>query len=104
MTQPSTAGSFAIDGEFTIYRAAELCEGLKSALADTVAGSAFELDLGRVTEMDSAGVQLLMAARKSAALQQRELHLVDPSPAVLEVFDTLDLRAHFGVASTTAAP
>ncbi len=49
-----------------------------------------------MSELDSAGVQLLMAARKSAQAARRELHLVGHSPAVLEVFETMDLAAHFG--------
>jgi len=41
-------------------------------------------------------VQLLMAAKKAASGSGRELHLTGHSPAVLEVFETLDLAAHFG--------
>jgi anti-sigma B factor antagonist len=85
--------SLSIDGEMTIYRAAELRESLSAALA---AGGDLELNLSAVNEMDSAGVQLLMAAKKTARDSQRELHLVGHSPAVLEVFETLDLAALFG--------
>ena len=83
----------AIDGELTIYRAAELRITLQNALASK---PELELDLAAVTEMDSAGVQLLMAAKKTARAAQCELRLVGHSPAVLEVFETLDLAAHFG--------
>lgn len=83
----------AIDGELTIYSAAQLCDALKTALA---AASELEVNLAGVTEMDSAGVQLLMAAKKSALASQRTLRLVGHSPAVLEVFEMLDLAAHFG--------
>jgi anti-anti-sigma factor len=89
----STAHALALDGELTIYRAAELCELLKAALA---ADGDLELNLAGVTEMDSAGVQLLMAAKKSAMSRQRSLRLVEHSPAVLEVFEMLNLAAHFG--------
>jgi anti-sigma B factor antagonist len=41
-------------------------------------------------------VQLLMAAKKSAGAGQRALSLVGHSPAVLEVFETLELAGHFG--------
>jgi len=88
-----TARTLALDGELTIYRAAEVCELLKTALA---APADLELSLAGVTEMDSAGVQLLMAAKKSAMASQRALRLIDHSPAVLEVFEMLDLAAHFG--------
>jgi anti-sigma B factor antagonist len=92
--------SLSIDGEMTIYRAAELRESLSAALA---AGGDLELNLSAVTEMDSAGVQLLMAAKKTARESQRELRLVGHSPAVLEVFETLDLAGHFGDALLISA-
>ena len=85
--------TLAIDGELTIYRAAELRTVVLAALAE---GRDLEVDLSAVTEMDSAGVQLLMAAKKSAGAEQRALYLVGHSPAVLEVFETLELAAHFG--------
>jgi len=89
----SSTTSMSIEGELTIYRAAELCASLKAALAG---GGDLEVSLASVTEIDSAGVQLLMAAKKTAQSAQRELRLVGHSPAVLEVFETLDLAALFG--------
>jgi anti-sigma B factor antagonist len=94
MNLPAT--TIAFDGELTIYRAAELGKSLEAALAALAPGSALILDLAQVTEFDSAGVQLLMAAKKTALASQRSLCLVGHSPAVLEVFETLDLAAYFG--------
>jgi len=82
-----------VEGELTIYRAAELCESLKSAIA---LGKDLELNLEAVTEMDSAGAQLLMSAKKTARAAGREIRLTGHSAAVIEVFETLDLAAHFG--------
>lgn len=90
----SATATLPIEGEFTIYRAAEWHGALVQALAQ--AQGALTLDLGQVSEMDSAGVQLLMAAKKTARAAGVALHLVGHSPAVLEVFQTLDLAAHFG--------
>jgi anti-anti-sigma factor len=92
----NAAATLSIEGEFTIYRAAELRASLQALLAGLAEGGALELDLAAVTEMDSAGVQLLMAAKKSAQAGRRELRLVGHSPAVIQVFNTLDLAAHFG--------
>jgi anti-anti-sigma factor len=92
-----------IEGELTIYRAAELRINLLGALADLPEGADFEIDLAGVSEMDSAGVQLLMAAQKSTRAAQRELRLVGHSAAVLEVFETLDLAAVFGQPATLRA-
>ena len=99
----SDAVTLRIDGELTIYRAAELCEALKGALAGAPDRGALEVDLSAVTEMDSAGVQLLMAARKSARAAGRELRLANASRAVAEVFAILRLDAHFADIPPSAA-
>jgi anti-anti-sigma factor len=100
MSTPSQP--FRIDGEFTIYRAAELAAALMSALAALPEEATFEVDLSGVTEMDSAGVQLLLAARKSVRDGGRRLRLGADSPAVREVFQTLQLDHLFGDATAAA--
>jgi anti-anti-sigma factor len=82
-----------IDGEISIYRAAELKQVLLTSLEQT---QELELDLAAVTELDTAGVQILMLVKRQALATQRKLHLVAHSPAVLEVFELLNLAAHFG--------
>lgn len=81
-----------IQGELTIYRAEELKQTLLAAL---VGASTLEVDLSGVTEIDTAGVQLLMLAKKAAQARQRELRLVAHSPAVTDVFELLNLAAYF---------
>ncbi|MYN20024.1 STAS domain-containing protein [Rugamonas sp. FT107W] len=83
----------ALDGEMTIYRAADLKATVLDALRKT---RVLELDLSGVTELDTAGLQVLMLAKQTAHAGQRELRLVKHSPAVLEIFDMLDLGAFFG--------
>ena len=78
-----------IEGELTIFRAAELKPVL---LADPAPD---EIDLSGVTEIDSAGVQLLMLARKTALAEQRPLRLVAHSAPVLEVFELLNVAGYF---------
>jgi anti-sigma B factor antagonist len=82
----------AVEGELTIYRANELKQIFLSALdgADTLV-----IDLSAVTEIDSAGVQLLMMASAAAREAGCELRLIGHSPAVREVFDLLDLASYF---------
>jgi anti-sigma B factor antagonist len=99
----SPAGTLDIDGELTIYRAAELRETLQATLAALAPGADLTLGLAGVTEMDSAGVQLLIAARKSAAAAGRALRLRDPSPAVTDVFATLRLAPLFADAGSTTS-
>ncbi|MBV5298228.1 MAG: STAS domain-containing protein [Rhodoferax sp.] len=79
-----------IEGELTIFRAMEL----KPAMLPTPPLA--EIDLSGVTDLDTAGVQLLMLAKKTAQAEQRELRLTGHSPAVLEVFELLNVAAFFG--------
>jgi anti-anti-sigma regulatory factor len=79
-----------IEGELTIFRAAELLPALMSSPPPA------EIDLWGVTEIDSAGLQLLMLAKMRATAGQRTLRLNRPSPSVAEVFELLNLTAYFG--------
>jgi len=83
-------GVLRIEGELTIFRAAELKPLL---LADPLP---LVIDLSGVTDIDTAGVQLLMLAKNTALAQQRELRLVAHSPAVMDVFELLNLAEYFG--------
>lgn len=85
--------SLRIEGEMTIYRAAELKQQLLAALT---AGSTLQVDLSGVTELDTAGLQVLMLAKKTAQSAGAELHLVAPGPAVVDVLEMLNLSAWFG--------
>jgi len=79
-----------VEGELTIFRSMELKPAMLSTPPLT------EIDLSGVTDLDSAGVQLLMLAKKTALAEQRELRLTGHSPAVLEVFELLNVAAYFG--------
>lgn len=89
----SSAASIAFDGELTIFCAHEAKQTLLGALAP---GVTVDCDLSGVTEFDTAGVQLLMLAKREAAIRGAVLRLVGHSPSVLAAFDLLDLGAHFG--------
>ncbi|MES2152213.1 MAG: STAS domain-containing protein [Pseudomonadota bacterium] len=86
------AVALRLDGALTIYRAVELKQQILTAQAQ----GALEIDLSGVTEIDAAGVQLLMLAKRFASSQQQELRLVAPGPAVLELFELLSLATYFG--------
>ncbi|MBT3065187.1 lipid asymmetry maintenance protein MlaB [Rhodoferax sp. U11-2br] len=87
-----------IEGELTIFRAAELKPMLLDAPAVT------EVDLSAVTELDTAGLQLLMVAKKAALAQGRELQLTGHSPAVLDVLALLNVAADLGDQTVTDSP
>ena len=89
-TSQGAAACLAVEGEMTIYRAAEL----KPALLDAVrTQDAPALDLANVTEFDSAGAQLLLVARREAARLGKCLELRSPSPAVRDAFALLGLTS-----------
>lgn len=90
------SAALRLDGELTIYGAADLKPQLLTAI---VAGAATAVDLSEVTEIDTAGVQLLLLARREAASLGGELRLIAPSPAVCEAFSLLALTAHFDSAA-----
>ena len=79
-----------IQGELTIFRAEEIKQALLAAPA------AQEVDLSGVTDIDTAGLQLLLLAKRSALAQQRALRLIAPSAVVAELFELLGLVAYFG--------
>ncbi|MFZ2307099.1 MAG: STAS domain-containing protein [Rhodoferax sp.] len=83
----------SISGELSIYRADEL----KHALIDPLqSGTRLVVNLAGVTEFDTCGMQLLMLAKRTAKAVGADLHLVGHSPAVLEVFELLNVAAFFG--------
>ena len=82
----------SIEGEMTIYNAQELKEKLLPTLADK---RPLEINLAKVSEMDTAGVQLLMLAKKERAANEHKLTLTEHSPAVVDVFELMDLVSYF---------
>jgi anti-sigma B factor antagonist len=82
-----------LDGELTIYRAAEIKPMLMAALSDSPEG--LDVELSGVTEIDSAGIQLLMAAKRAAMAAGGSLVLSGHSEAVSDALDLLNLRAFF---------
>ena len=78
-----------LEPELTIYSAAALRQALYDALAD---GAGLTLDLGQVCEIDSAGVQLLIAAARHAAAAGQPFALTGHSTAVQDAFELLGLN------------
>jgi|JFJP01.1.fsa_nt_gi anti-anti-sigma factor len=81
------------EGDMTIYHAAELMPVLLDALKQS---DRIELDLSKVCELDTSGVQLLMLMKREAVAAGKSLKLSGHSAAVLEVFELLGLGGWFG--------
>lgn len=89
----ATSTRLSIDTDLTIYHAA----ALKQQLLDAVRSNpALELDLSHVGEMDTAGFQLLVMAKREAQRLGRDLSMVAHSPAVREVIEFYNMSAFFG--------
>lgn len=80
----------AIDGEVTIYSVAELKSGF-AALAPSC--SEVEIDLSGVTEIDTAGLQLMLMAKRLAG---RKVRFVNHSAVVLQLLDMSNLAGAVG--------
>lgn len=79
----------AIQGEMTIYTAMAQKNKLVEYLKPDIE---LHLDLSAVSEIDSAGLQLLLWLKQEVA----ELNLIQHSRAVVDVFELLNLASHFG--------
>ncbi|HSC80289.1 MAG TPA: STAS domain-containing protein [Chitinolyticbacter sp.] len=86
---------FRLDGELTIFHAASLKDALIAALGEG-SDSPLTIDLSGVDELDTAGVQLLLLAKREAARHRRALAYSGHSPAVISVLELLDLAGTLG--------
>ena len=82
-----------VDGELTIYHVNEFKKGLEKAIKKS---SSVNLNLAGVSEIDTAGFQLLMQAQTACLEDDKAFHLVSVSPAVVEVMEIFGLEMHFG--------
>lgn len=81
-------------GDLTIYTAAECLAQLRHM---TDAAVDIVLDLSEVGEIDTAGVQLLIQARRTCDAQGKSLQWASPSPAVQEIVQVLRLHELLGM-------
>lgn len=92
----ATKGSMCraqITGEVSIYHAVEFKERVL-ALLETC--GELELNLAGVTELDTAGLQILLLAKREAERAGKGLHLIAHSDAAREVIELYNLAARFG--------
>ena len=85
-----------IDGDLTIYEAAEARETLVGLLA---ACTWFELDLSEVSTLDTAGIQLLLAWGREIQASGRQVEVSGTSDAVADVMESYALSALFAPAA-----
>ena len=88
------------EAEFTIYNAMECRDALLEAMR---AEGDLEIDLAAVSEMDAAGLQLLLLAKREAEAHGKRLYLTAPGPAVADVMQLCNLTVLFEAAQSAAA-
>ena len=82
-----------LEGEMTIFTATDIKERLLAPLPHC---RQVDVDLSRVSEMDSAGLQLMLLAKREATAQGKDIRFVAHSPAVLDVLELCQLTGYFG--------
>lgn len=82
-----------LEGEMTIFTALDVKERLLAPLSRC---RQIDVDLSRVSEMDSAGLQLMILAKREANAMGKEIRFVAHSPAVVDVLEMCRLTGYFG--------
>ncbi len=85
--------TLAIEGDLTIYTAAERKPEL---LAFIKSGKEFEINLAGITDLDTAGLQLLILLKREASQHGKKLSFAMHSKIVLEVLELTNLIGPFG--------
>ncbi|OAI25048.1 lipid asymmetry maintenance protein MlaB [Methylomonas koyamae] len=85
--------TLTIEDELTIFTAAEQKTGLLNFLGS---GDDLEINLSQVSEMDTAGLQLLILAKRESARTGKALRFVMHSKVVLEILELANLTTAFG--------
>lgn len=83
LDQKLSNAELRVDGEMTIYRANEIAQTLLASVR-AQAGDV-TLNLSDVTEFDTAGLQLVLMARRIAEANGHRLEVAQPSECVAEV-------------------
>lgn len=83
----------AVSDAMTIYQAAAQKQLLLEALASA---AQIELDLSRVPEIDTAGLQLLILLKREAAAREASVRIVAHSEAVRDAIEFCNMVTYFG--------
>lgn len=88
--------SLAIRGEFTIFTAQPLKESLLETISAAGSDEEIIIDLSEVADIDTAGLQLMLMAKREATALGKILHFVRHSDEVLDLIDLCNLASEFG--------
>ena len=88
-----TTHKLIISEDMTIYNAVAQKKQLLDALKEC---QTLDLDLLKVGEMDTAGFQVLLLAKREAEKYGKKVQLTAHSKPVTELLDLYNMASHFG--------
>ncbi len=91
--QPDGQARLVLEGDLTIYQAAAHKAALMAALEGC---ERLELDVSGAAEIDTAGLQLLILAKREAAARGKQVTICGHGPAVRDAIDFCNLAVSFG--------
>ncbi len=82
-----------VEGDMTIYNAVEFKQAF---MANLHGCEEVEINLSGVGELDTAGFQLLLLAKREASAHGKKVRLIAHNTATLEVLDLYNMAGYFG--------
>jgi anti-anti-sigma factor len=86
-----------LDGNMTIFNGETLKNDLVSVLCDNHNADCIVLDLSKVDEFDSSGLQLLLAFQTALAQEGKPLNITSVNPCIMGVLDLYDMTESFDI-------
>jgi anti-anti-sigma factor len=83
----------ALEGDLTIYNAIEIKQRLLDAVRQP---GTIDLDLSQVGEMDTAGFQVLVLAKRESQRLGHPMRIVSHSQGVRAVLEAYNMLTYFG--------
>jgi anti-sigma B factor antagonist len=89
-----TEATLVLDGELNIYNVTRIKLELQNRMQE---GTDLWVDLSQVTEVDTSGLQLLLAAHMAMKQAGKKLQLINPSEAVQDYAARCNFSLSFAV-------
>lgn len=90
-SEDGTRGRLCVTGSLTIYEVGEARDTLLALLP--LIGPLWQIDLGGLDELDSAGAQLLLAVQHMLTNAEQTAEVINHPDAALELFELLRLHS-----------
>lgn len=100
MSRDKSKSNWSPEMEMTIYTARDNKESLLKLVNDA---DEINVDLSNTSEIDCAGLQLLILAKREAVLKNKPFHIVAHSDAVQSALNITNLGGLFGISEIIPA-